>query len=44
VFINGVAQVGGVNYTVDTNGTNIIFTVGDAPLTNETVHIVELPI
>jgi hypothetical protein len=44
VFINGVAQVGGVNYTVDGNGTNIIFTVGDAPLANEIVHIVELPI
>jgi hypothetical protein len=44
VFINGIAQVGGVNYTVDSNGTNIIFTVGDAPLANEIVHIVELPI
>ena len=42
VFINGVAQIAGTNYTVDSNGANVVF--NDAPLTTDTVHIVELPI
>ena len=44
VFINGVAQVAGTNYTVDSNGTNVVFASGDAPLATDTVHILELPI
>jgi len=42
VFLNGVAQIAGTNYTVDSNGANVVFT--DAPLSTDTVHIVELPI
>ena len=44
VFLNGVAQVSGVNYTLDANGTNIVFAAGDAPLASDTIHILELPI
>ena len=44
VFLNGVAQVPGTNYTVDTNGANVVFSSGDAPLSTDTVHILELPI
>ena len=44
VFVNGVAQVAGTNYTVDSNGANIVFAAGDAPLASDTVHILELPI
>ena len=44
VFLNGVAQIAGTNYTVDANGANIVFSAGDAPLGSDTVHIVEMPI
>ena len=44
VFLNGVAQIAGTNYTVDTNGANVVFSSGDAPLSTDTVHILELPI
>ena len=44
VYLNGVAQIGGTNYTVDSNGANVVFASGDAPLATDTVHIVELPI
>ena len=44
VFLNGVAQVAGVNYTVDANGANVVFASGDAPLPADVVHILELPI
>ena len=44
VFLNGVAQIAGTNYTVDANGANIVFNSGDAPLASDTVHILELPI
>ena len=44
VCLNGVTQVGGQNYTVDTNGANVVFASGDAPLSSDTVHILELPI
>ena len=42
VNLNGVTQVAGTDYTVDVNGANVVFT--DAPLTNDKVHIIELPI
>ncbi|AOV59962.1 tail fiber protein [Synechococcus phage S-CAM8] len=44
VFLNGVAQIAGTNYTVDSNGANVVFSSGDAPQTTDTVHILELPI
>ncbi len=44
VFLNGVAQIAGTNYTVDGSGANIVFASGDAPLSTDTVHILELPI
>ena len=44
VFLNGVAQIAGTNYTVDANGANVVFNSGDAPLAADTVHILELPI
>ena len=44
VFLNGVAQIAGTNYTVDSNGGNVVFSSGDAPQTTDTVHILELPI
>ena len=44
VFLNGVAQIAGTNYTVDANGANVVFSSGDAPLSSDTVHILELPI
>ena len=44
VFLNGVAQIAGTNYTVDSNGANVVFSSGDAPLSSDTVHILELPI
>ena len=44
VFLNGVAQIAGTNYNVDSNGANIVFNSGDAPLASDTVHILELPI
>ena len=44
VFLNGVAQVGGTDYTVDGTGSNIVFASGSAPLASDDVHIVELPI
>ena len=44
VFLNGVAQIAGVNYTVDSNGANVVFSGGDAPLSSDVVHILELPI
>ena len=42
VFLNGVAQIAGTNYTVDSNGSNVVF--NDAPQASDTVHILELPI
>ena len=44
VTINGVLQHPDVNYTVDTNGTNVVFASGDAPTSNDFVEIRELPI
>ena len=44
VSLNGVVQIAGTNYTVDTNGANVVFSSGDAPLATDTVHILELPI
>ena len=44
VFLNGVAQIAGTNYTVDANGSNIVFSSGDAPQSTDTIHIVEMPI
>ena len=44
VFLNGVAQIAGTNYTVNANGTSVVFTSGDAPQSTDTVHILELPI
>jgi len=44
VSLNGVVQIGGTNFTVDAAGANVIFNSGDAPLSTDTVHIVELPI
>jgi len=44
VFLNGVAQIAGTNYTMDGSGANIVFASGDAPLSTDTVHILELPI
>ena len=44
VFLNGVAQIAGTNYTVDSNGANVVFNSGDAPLSSDKVHILELPI
>ena len=42
VFLNGVAQIAGTNYTVDVLGANVVF--NDAPQASDTVHILELPI
>ena len=42
VFLNGVAQIAGTNYTV--SGNNIVFASGDAPAQSDTIHILELPI
>jgi hypothetical protein len=42
--LNGVAQVGGTDYTVDGTGSNIVFASGSAPLATDDVHIVEMPI
>ena len=44
VTINGVLQHPDVNYTVDSNGTNVVFASGDAPTTSDYVEIRELPI
>ena len=44
VTLNGVVQIAGTNYTVDANGANVVFSSGDAPLSTDTVHILELPI
>jgi hypothetical protein len=44
VFLNGVAQVGGTDYTVDGNGANVVFASGSAPLSTDDIHIVEMPI
>jgi len=44
VFLNGVAQIAGTNYTVDANGANVVFASGDAPTSTDTIHIVEMPI
>ena len=44
VFVNGVAQIGGTNFTVDGTGANIVFAAGDEPTSVDTIHIVELPI
>ena len=44
VFLNGVAQIAGTNYTVDSLGANVVFSSGDAPLATDTIHIVEMPI
>ena len=42
VTVNGVLQHPDVNYTVDTNGTNVVFAAGDAPSTEDFVEIREL--
>ena len=42
--LNGVVQIGGTNFTVDASGANVVFNSGDAPLSTDTVHILELPI
>ena len=42
VFLNGVAQIAGTNYTVDVLGANVVF--NDAPQSTDTVHILEMPI
>ena len=42
VTLNGVVQIAGINYTVDANGANVVFT--DAPLASDVVHIKEFPI
>ena len=42
VALNGVIQIAGTDYTVDSNGANVVFT--DAPASTDTVHIKELPI
>ena len=42
VTLNGVVQIAGINYTVDANGANVVFT--DAPLASDEVHIKEFPI
>ena len=56
VMLNGVVQVGGTetqvntdltaNYYVDSNGANVVFgsASGDAPLSTDVLHIIELPI
>ena len=44
VSLNGVVQIGGTNFTVDASGANVVFNSGDAPLSTDTVHILELPI
>ncbi len=44
VSLNGVVQIAGTNYTVDTNGANVVFGSGDAPLATDVVHILEMPI
>ena len=44
VFLNGVAQVGGTDFTVDGTGANVVFASGSAPLSTDDVHIVEMPI
>ena len=44
VSLNGVVQIAGTNYTVDSNGANVVFSAGDAPLSTDTIHILELPI
>ncbi len=56
VMLNGVVQVGGTetevntdgtaSFYVDSNGQNIVFGsgVGDAPLSTDVLHIIELPI
>ena len=44
VFLNGVAQIAGTNYTVDSGGANVVFSSGDAPQSTDTIHILELPI
>ena len=44
VFLNGVAQIAGTNYTVNGSGTQVVFAAGDAPAATDTLHIVEMPI
>jgi hypothetical protein len=44
VFVNGIAQIGGTNFTVDGTGANIVFAAGDEPTSIDTIHIIELPI
>ena len=44
VFLNGVAQIPGINYTVNATGSLVVFSSGDAPLSTDVVHILELPI
>ena len=56
VMLNGVVQVGGTetevntnntaNYYVDSNGANVVFgsASGDAPLSTDVLHIIEMPI
>jgi len=44
VFLNGVAQVAGTDYTVDSAGANVVFASGSEPQSTDDVHILELPI
>ena len=43
VFLNGVAQIAGTNYTVGPNGANVVFNSGDT-FSIRHIHILELPI
>ena len=55
-MLNGVVQVGGTetevntdgtaSYYVDSNGQNVVFGsgAGDAPLSTDVLHIIEMPI
>ena len=44
VYLNGVAQVGGVDYTMNSTGTSVQFDQGAIPSTGDVIHIVEMPI
>ena len=53
VMLNGVVQIGGTasevsagtaNFSVDSNGQNIVFDSGTPPQSTDVLHIIELPI
>ncbi len=44
VYLNGIAQIGGTDYTISGNGASVVFASGSAPQSTDTIHIVELPI